>query len=694
MNRLWSQSTGIHLLFLLSISTCFSSEGNHTPCTMHHKTWTCVHLNYIPVLPSNTTSLKMIYYHVDSFSRASLSNITGLPLKVLEFKRPAWGNVHADVFTDMIHLSTLRITHLNEYLNLSYLFASLPFTNITTLQLSNIKMKASPIRIFENLRNTSLHHLRISNCYLKVFNGTGISYLPKLRTLDLSQNNRLRISSWGHLPALKILNLSGTYIDNFPPFQQESLPGKKAYPELERMFFSLSGDHSLNRYTFAGLPKLKSLSIQTREVLLMSPKTIGSFLPNLKYLFITGTPSVKLTLEDRAIVSPSLTSLKFEKLTLKFFNNPLYGYNLTNLTLISFRAEKPSELSRILPSLNRLKSLNVVQSRLTNIPASVCNLTNLTHLNLRGNFIYSWTNKNCQVMGKLRQLSLAKNDIKKLNKFSFSDALWNNLRLKWDLSNNNYYCNCGLLWFRNWLKKNKDRIIGYPKYYRCKLLGLKIKIKNYAVTYEYCNGKSSQSKLLIFAVCLGSISLLIIICTIITYTKRWSVRYWCHLLWARHRRYTALPDNVEYIYDAFVCYSSSDINWVLNELLPEVEESEGFQLCLHDRDFKPGQFIVDNILESIQTSRRVILVLSPEFARSSWCNYEASLAEQRLLEENRNMLVPILLEDIPDHIQKNRLAILLKSRTYLEWTNDKNGQELFWKKLTSILEKPPRHVEI
>lgn len=125
-----------------------------------------------------------------------------------------------------------------------------------------------------------------------------------------------------------------------------------------------------------------------------------------------------------------------------------------------------------------------------------------------------------------------------------------------------------------------------------------------------------------------------------------------------------------------------------------IEETEGFQLCLHDRDFKAGYTIVDNILESVQTSRKVVLILSPDFASSSWCKYEASLAEQRLLEDKRDMLVPILLQEIPFEVQSRRLATLMKRITCLEWSDDERGQNIFWRRLTEILRTPPMHTDI
>lgn len=82
---------------------------------------------------------------------------------------------------------------------------------------------------------------------------------------------------------------------------------------------------------------------------------------------------------------------------------------------------------------------------------------------------------------------------------------------------------------------------------------------------------------------------------------------------------------------------------------------------------------------------QVIIVLSRAYVESKWCMYELDLAEHRLLEENRNSLVLILLEDIPKSMQSNSLRFIMKTRTYLAWRTDIEGQRLFWCRLYQVL---------
>ena len=70
-------------------------------------------------------------------------------------------------------------------------------------------------------------------------------------------------------------------------------------------------------------------------------------------------------------------------------------------------------------------------------------------------------------------------------------------------------------------------------------------------------------------------------------------------------------------YDAFVMYSSKNCDWVVNVLVSHLESKEnGYNICLHDRDFIPGSYIVDNIGQCIDQSNSLILVLTPDFIAS------------------------------------------------------------------------------
>ena len=72
-------------------------------------------------------------------------------------------------------------------------------------------------------------------------------------------------------------------------------------------------------------------------------------------------------------------------------------------------------------------------------------------------------------------------------------------------------------------------------------------------------------------------------------------------------------------FDAFIIYHfDSDEDFVVNDLVPALEEDRDFKLFIHSRDFILGRDIIDNIEEAIEGSNSAIIVMSQGFVDSKW----------------------------------------------------------------------------
>nr|XP_006814470.1 PREDICTED: uncharacterized protein LOC102803333 [Saccoglossus kowalevskii] len=149
-------------------------------------------------------------------------------------------------------------------------------------------------------------------------------------------------------------------------------------------------------------------------------------------------------------------------------------------------------------------------------------------------------------------------------------------------------------------------------------------------------------------------------------------------------------------WDAFVAVKggTEEETFVNKELLYELEENNDYKVNIHHRDFTAGIPIVENILYAIKNSRRTILILSPEFVRSEWCNYEVDQAKFEMFGL-RHKLIPIMFEDVT-HMGDEMSATLksiLDSINYLTWLRNGSEKEKkeFWKRLISAM--PRKHQE-
>ena len=112
------------------------------------------------------------------------------------------------------------------------------------------------------------------------------------------------------------------------------------------------------------------------------------------------------------------------------------------------------------------------------------------------------------------------------------------------------------------------------------------------------------------------------------------------------------------------------------------------RLCIHQRDWMVGRDIADNIIESIQSSRKSLLIVSNAFASSQWCYFEMTMAQTKLFQSDMDNMIVVLMEEIAECNLNPRLRLQLERQTYIEWSESEIGQQLFWSRLKQALSKP------
>ncbi|KAH8339173.1 hypothetical protein KR074_006444 [Drosophila pseudoananassae] len=190
----------------------------------------------------------------------------------------------------------------------------------------------------------------------------------------------------------------------------------------------------------------------------------------------------------------------------------------------------------------------------------------------------------------------------------------------------------------------------------------------------------------------------------IVYLKRWHIHYYYSSLKSAALLSSASKESVDNfgnisqrdpnaVYDIFISYCENDRPWVLNELLPNVEDAGDVSICLHERDFQIGVTILDNIISCMDRSHSLMLIISSKFLLSHWCQFEMYLAQHRIFEVSKEHLILVFLEDIPRRRRPKTLQYLMDVKTYIKWPVGKNDaspssedRKLFWKRLRRSLE--------
>lgn len=124
-------------------------------------------------------------------------------------------------------------------------------------------------------------------------------------------------------------------------------------------------------------------------------------------------------------------------------------------------------------------------------------------------------------------------------------------------------------------------------------------------------------------------------------------------------------------YDAFVSYTPADLHWVTHELIPNLEESTSedihFRLCISDRDFLPGRFIVDNIHESIERSKKAMFLVTEAFLNSEWNEFELNMSQVKLFDDRKDMIILVFLEKLRRDDIPRTLRTLMGHVPHLQW---------------------------
>ncbi|OWF41427.1 Toll-like receptor 1 [Mizuhopecten yessoensis] len=144
----------------------------------------------------------------------------------------------------------------------------------------------------------------------------------------------------------------------------------------------------------------------------------------------------------------------------------------------------------------------------------------------------------------------------------------------------------------------------------------------------------------------------------------------------RYKGYTGLEANNDerddYPNDAFISYCEQDGRFVRGDLLDNLEGRSGLTLCLHERDFIPGQDISENITKAIHQSWKTVVIVSNNYLKSYWCMHEFEMARMDSMHSRggKSVLLLVFYEDIAAKDLPLTLMDLIESKSYIEYPHD------------------------
>nr|UHH89804.1 TLR2B [Eudyptes robustus] len=441
------------------------------------------------------------------------------------------------------------------------------------------------------------------------------------------------------------------------------------------------------------LSLLTKVTVDNTKVFLV-PCRLSQHLLSLEYLDLSANLLGDFSLEHSACQGgwPSLQTLNLSQNSLSDLEMTGKSLShLSNLIVLDISQNNFGEIPDVCKWPKNLKYLNLSSTQIPKL--TTCIPPTLEVLDVSANNLMEFGLQ----LPFLKELYLAKNQLKtlpdaaripnlvamsvrrnKLNSFSREKfESFKKLELL-DASDNNFICSCEFLSFIHHQAGIAQVLVGWPDKYVC---DSPLAVRGVHVGAVHLSLMECHKFLVVSLICaLVFLVILILVAVGYKYHAVWYLRMTWAWLQAKRKPKRAPPKDI--CYDAFVSYSENDSDWVENIMVRELEQAcPPFRLCLHKRDFVPGKWIVDNIIDSIEKSHKTLFVLSEHFVQSEWCKYELDFSHFRLFDENNDAAILVLLEPIQSKAIPKRFCKLRKimnTKTYLEWPLEEEQQQMFW----------------
>ncbi|XP_004578673.2 toll-like receptor 5 [Ochotona princeps] len=560
---------------------------------------------------------------------------------------------------------------------------------------------------FAGLARSSVLSLDLSHGFIFSLNRRLFEALTALKVLNLAHNkiNKIASEAFYGLNKLQILNMSHNLLGELYSADFDGLP-ELTYIDLQKNHIGI-----IQTRTFQSLEKLSMLDLRDNAL------TTISSLPSI--------PTLLLANNKLASLSDTHLTAKFLQLTENRLENLDELYFLLQIPQLQILILNENRLSSCTQSHPLTENLSLEQLFLTGNMLQLAwesgcgwdlfqGLSHLQILYLDDNYLNFLPPGLFSNLTALKILNLSSNRLTALAPGSFPASLesldvsrnqllspdpdlFASLRIL-DITHNKFICVCELSKFISWLNQTNVSVFGSPADLYCmypdSLLGASL----YSISTEGCDEEKILTLLKFSLFVVFTVTLTLFLLTTLMVTKFRGFCFLCYktaqrLVFGDHSQGTELH---EYKYDAYLCFSSKDFEWVQTALLKHLDrqysDQNRFNLCIEQRDFVPGENHITNIQAAVWSSRKIVCLVSRHFLRDGWCLEAFSYAQSRCLSDVSSTLIMVVVGTLSQYqlMKHQYLRGFVQKQLYLRWPEDLQDVHWFLNRLSQCIVKKER----
>nr|KAG5695319.1 hypothetical protein BaRGS_006543 [Batillaria attramentaria] len=171
-------------------------------------------------------------------------------------------------------------------------------------------------------------------------------------------------------------------------------------------------------------------------------------------------------------------------------------------------------------------------------------------------------------------------------------------------------------------------------------------------------------------------------------------RSWTHLryVWKVMKR-LRLPRREHFRRDAYVGYADADVEFACLTLPTCLEERHGVRLLLREREELPGSVRAESIVEHIDDSWKVLLLVTRDFAMDEWaCGFTVQQAQRSITDTMPDRVIVVFMEGparLPPMASLERLLRMVPERNVMYVHKDTPPHDPQWNRLATVITGDP-----